>query len=175
MLTRADFFEASAINALICSSLLFSPSNTTLEIKVVFKASESVGKSFKEKTPKSFKVKSFCFADEYRLNLWGSAVMETSVGLNAMDGYTLITLLPLRIIVHKNQSSKFSGGARKAKKKAPAGVVRLVERKTQHKEVAAALDELNIVAFQNSTVTRNHAWPCQASRKGMRIGMRRDV
>ncbi|KAL6338141.1 hypothetical protein AAG906_012836 [Vitis piasezkii] len=46
MLTRADFFEAFAINALICSSFLFSPSYTTLEIKVAFKASESIGKKF---------------------------------------------------------------------------------------------------------------------------------
>ena len=117
MLTRADFSEASAINALICSFFLFSPSYTTLEIKVAFKASESVGKSFKEKTPESFKVKFFCFVDGYRLNLWGSAIMESSVGLNAMDDYTLITLLPVRIIAHKNQSSKSSEGARKATEK----------------------------------------------------------
>ena len=53
--------------------------------------------------------------------------------------------------------------------------MRPVERKTRHKKVAAALDELNIATFQDSTVTRNHAWPRYASRKGMRIGMRRDV
>lgn len=102
MLTRADFFEASAINTLICSFFLFSPSYTTLEIKVAFKASESVGKSFKEKTLESFKVKSFYSVDGYRLNLWGSAIMEPSIGLNAMDDYTLITLLLVRIIAHKN-------------------------------------------------------------------------
>ena len=56
MLTCADFSEASAINALICSSLQFSPSYTTLEIKATFKASESTRKCLKEKTPESLPI-----------------------------------------------------------------------------------------------------------------------
>ena len=57
LLTCADFCEASAIKALLCSSSLqFSPSYTTLEIKQTFKASESTRKCLMENTLESFPI-----------------------------------------------------------------------------------------------------------------------
>lgn len=51
-----DLSKASAITALLCSSLQFSPSYTTREIKPTFRASESTRKCLKEKTLESLPI-----------------------------------------------------------------------------------------------------------------------